>query len=163
MLHRRLKSCELFRLRSDETTRRLLDQAFARIEDLAEMLEGSQRVAELTPETLPDILDGVDDTWWRDPHLAVLRYTFLLLCRRGGGFEQTQDYAAEVLRLYWQVLIRGKESDHIAAFREKYEHWCWELLSRAGLAVVQERGGTSWIKATPFFSAWISLSDYWRE
>ena len=163
MLHRRLESCELFRLHSDDTTRRLLGQAVAGLEDLAETLEGSQRVAEVTLETLPDILDGVDDTWWRDPHHAVLRYTFLLMCRRGAEFERTGDYAAEVLRLYWQVLIRGKDPDHVAAFREKYEHWCQELLSRAGLAVAEERGGTSWIRATPLFGAWISLSDYWRE
>jgi hypothetical protein len=163
MLHRRLQSNKLFRLRSDDTTRRLLGQAVAGIEDLAETLEGSQRVAEVTLETLPDILDGVDDTWWRDPHHAVLRYTFLLLCRRGAEFERTHDYAAEVLRLYWHVLIRGKDPDHVVAFREKYEHWCQELLSPAGLAVVEERDGTSWIRSTPFFSAWISLSDYWRE
>jgi hypothetical protein len=37
------------------------------------------------------------------------------------------------------------------------------LLSRAGLAVVEERDGTSRIRATPFFGTWLSLSDYWRE
>ena len=163
MLHRRLESCELFRLRSDDTTRRLFGQEVAGIEELAETLEGSQRVAEVTLERLPDILDGVDDTWWRDPHHAVLRYTFLLLCRRGAEFERARDYAAEVLRLYWQVMIRGRDPDHVAAFWEKYEHWCQELLSRAGLTVVEERDGTLWIRATPFFGAWISLSDYWRE
>ena len=163
MLHRRLQSCQLFRLRSDDTTQRLFAQAVAGIEDLAESVEGSRRVAEVTLESLPDILDGVDDTWWHDPHHAVLRYTFLLLCRRGNEFERSGDYAAEVLRLYWQVLIRDKEVDHVAAFREKYAHWCQELLSRAGLAVAEERDGTSWIRATPFFDAWISLSDYWRE
>jgi hypothetical protein len=122
MLHRRLGSCKLFRLSSDDTTRRLLGRAVAGIRDLAETLEGSQQVAEVTLETLPDILDGVDDTWWHDPHHAVLRYTFLLLCRRGAEFARTHDYAAEVLRLYWQVLIRGKDPDHVAAFLEKYEH-----------------------------------------
>ena len=57
----------------------------------------------LTLATLPVVLEEIDDPpWERNTEHTVLKYSMYLLCGAGSEFHGTEDYAAEILRLFWQ-------------------------------------------------------------
>ena len=163
MLARPLSKNQLFSLSAGEEALGLYRGVASRVERLASEIKGSGRVSEPSLQTLSEVLAGIDDAFWHDRHHAVLHYTLLLLCRKGGEAQKASDYAAEVLRLFWQVFLKDRTPKAIRGFAEKYEDWCRKVLVQAGLVDAEDRDAELWIAATSFFRTWISLSGYWRE
>jgi hypothetical protein len=130
-----LGSCTLFRLSKGNEAQTLFSDVAEKIQPL---LAGARATASLA--ALPEILEDLDDPYWEDPQNTVLKYSLYLLCHAGAELQSTNDYAAEILRLFWQVLIDEPEHREIRHFNKEYAIWCRELLVRAGLVEAEEGG-----------------------
>jgi len=87
---------------------------------------------------------------------------------RPGEYHGSDDYAAEVLRLFWHVVPGSKERADLRRFVRQYSTWCREVLVRSGLAEAEsvDGGGDQKpakpsapfpLRAGPFFRAWAGL------
>jgi hypothetical protein len=164
-----LEKCLLFSLHEGVNVQRLFQTILPGVEGLASGIRGSREPIKLA--NLPRLLVDFDYAEWQEERNAVLKYTLFLLCLKGGEYEDVRDYAAEILKLFWQVLLPGKERMHIRRFVKQYAIYCRATLARAGLIDIEDAvtaapsapGMPFRMKSSVFLSAWISLSGYWRE
>jgi hypothetical protein len=159
-----LRSCTLFRFSTGEEAQRLFTTLAAGVESARPKARVSRTRIMLTLATLPDVLEEIDlPPGENDAAHTVLKYSMYLLCRAGSDFHGTEDYAAEILRLFWQVLVPSRERAGFRRFVRQYAIWCRELLVRVGLAEDdgQAKGGKPGapfrMRSTPFFKAWARL------
>jgi hypothetical protein len=159
-----LLSCSLFRFSTADEAQRLFATLAARVDAMRPKKTASRTRTMLTLATLPAVLEEIDDPpGERDTDHTVLKYSMYLLCRAGSEFHGTEDYAAEILRLFWQFLVPSRERAGFRRFVRQYAIWCRELLVRAGLAEDDGQatgitpGAPFQIRATPFFKAWSRL------
>ena len=162
----RLGKVPFFRFHSESDTYRLFSEIAPRIEAFRSGGNKSRVVNVLTLLTLPDILEDIAYQEWQDEANTVLKYTLYLLCLKSGQFESTWDYASEILRLFWQVLIPRNTREYVRRFMRRYTIWCRDFLLRAGFVVENEQGapggsgrpGSAFeMRASPFLLQWLSL------
>ncbi len=166
----RLAECDLFRFNPGVEAQRLFGEVAEQVQRMRPPPRASRVRTMLTLGTLPTVLEDVDDPPWADPDHTVLKYSLYLLCRAGRDYHSTADYAAEILRLFWHVLVESKERAALRLFMRQYAIWCREVLVKAGLAeedvpgshgaaaAVPARPGAAFMmRATPFFNAWVSV------
>jgi hypothetical protein len=164
-----LEDCPLFSLHRGDDVQRLFQTIAPGVERLSRGTRGSRKPATL--EDLSRLLEDFDYTEWQEERCTVLKHTLFLLCQKGGAFEDVRDYAAEILKLFWQVLLPEKQRMYIRRFTKQYAIYCRSTLARAGLIEIEAESGDApsapgapfRMKSSAFLSAWISLSGYWRE
>jgi len=163
----KLNRCPVFRFHTGEEAQHLFADLRARIESLRPVSRISRTRTLLTLPTLPDVLEEIDN-WEGDPEHFVLKHTLYLLCHAGGESQGTDDYAAEILRLFWQALVGSKERAELRRFVRQYSIWCREVLVRTGIAEEQAgeggrppqpvKPGTPFrMRATLFLKTWAGL------
>jgi hypothetical protein len=161
----RLTGNPLFRFRNAEETQTLFPDVARRVSALLTEATGKRRPMSL--ENLPRALEELDFAQWRQERSPVLKYTLMLLCEKGGEFEPVRDYAAEVLRKFWQILLESKTRMNVRRFVKVYGLYCRETLYRAGLVEIREeepRVDTEFrMKASAFLGSWLSPSGRWHE
>jgi hypothetical protein len=143
-----LREVALFRFNTGGEAERLFPEISPRVEALRGTSRVSRTVKLLSLPTLPDVLGEIAAREWRDPDNIVLKYTLYLLCLKGQELESTWDYAAEVLRRFWQAILPGKERMHIRRFIRQYSVWCQEFLVRSGLAEEGQDGSPAAVADT---------------
>ena len=162
-----LISCPIFRFDTGDAPQRLFRDVASRIESL----RGKQHIPRartmLTLATLPSILEEIDDDAGDDALHTLLKSSLYLLLHAGGEFQSGEDYAAEVLKLFWEVLLDSSERAEIRRFTKQYAIWCREVLLRAGLAEEEpgaaqamgagKPGAAFRMKASAFFTSWMKL------
>jgi hypothetical protein len=163
-----LSHCPIFRFDTGNEPQRLFKDAAPRIEALRGKQHVSRTRTMLTLATLPSVLEEIDSTG-DDPQHTLLKCSLYLLLHAGGEFWSTEDYAAEVLKLFWQVLLDSRERTEVRRFTRQYAIWCREVLLRAGLA--EEAPGAAHapgagkpgvafrMKASAFFTAWVKPGE----
>ncbi len=162
-----LATCPLFRFSTDDHAQRLFEEVAARVQSLRppSRSQMSRTRTMLTLATLPSVLEEIDDPPRDDREHTVLKYSMYLLCQAGAEYHGTEDYAAEILRLFWQVLLESKERAELRRFVRQYSIWCQEVLVRAGLAEAElapEKAGAPFrMRATAFFKAWVRIGKTW--
>jgi hypothetical protein len=164
-LRAELDRSELFRYSTDDQAQRLFREVAPGLESLRGKTRVSRDIRMLTLAALPAYLDELDDPTWKDPSHMVLKHTLYLLCIKGSEFESTMDYASEVLKLFWRVLLPSQDQADIKRFTRQYTIWCREVIVRGGLAEADSSSSGARdssdapfrIKATPFFKAWAGL------
>lgn len=143
----------------------LFAQATARVESLRPPARSqlSRTKTMLTLATLPLVLEEIDDPPWDDAYHTVFKYSMYLLCRAGDDWHSTEDYAAEILKAFWQVLVRSKERAELRRFVCQYAIWCAEVLVRAGPAEAETEpakpGAPFRLQATPFYRGWVKVGN----
>ena len=159
-----LRSCRLFRLNTGDEAQGLFAAFAASVEAMRPKARASRTRTMLTLATLPTVLEEIDDPpGEQDTEHTVLKYSMYLLCRAGSEYHGTEDYAEEILRLFWQILVPSRERAGFRRFVRQYAIWCRELLVLAGLAEDDGRatgitpGAPFQIRASPFFKAWARL------
>ncbi|HUI70711.1 MAG TPA: hypothetical protein VL354_09300, partial [Spirochaetia bacterium] len=158
-----LAGCPLFRFSTGSDAQSLFKQVAGIVESLRPPVRSQvlRTRTLLTLATLPAVLEEIDDPPWDDVEHTVLKYSMYLLCRAGGDYHSTEDYAAEILRLFWQILVRSRERPALRRFQRQYAIWCQELLIRVGLAEAETEparpGAPFRLRATAFFKAWVTL------
>ena len=127
---------------------------------------GAERVA---LEMLPRLLEDLFFTHWQAKDATVLTYTLCLLHHAGATPQRVSDYAAEVLRLFWQVLLPGKASVHVRSFIENYAVFCRRVLEPLGVVEiegevdrVQPSHARCRMTAGPLLHSFFRLSRYWE-
>ncbi len=127
---------------------------------------GAERVA---LEMLPRLLDDLFFAHWQAKDATVLAYTLCLLHHAGATPQRVSDYAAEVLRLFWQVLLPGKASVHVRSFIENYAVFCRRVLEPLGVVEiegevdrVQPSHARCRMTAGPLLHSFFRLSRYWE-
>jgi hypothetical protein len=133
-----LRETSLVHLSTGSEAERLFAGVAPRVQALRPSGQTSRTGKVLTLLTLPDVLEELAQAEWRDPANHVLTYTLFLLSVKGGSPESTWDYAAEVLKLFWQAVLPDRERMHIRRFCRQYSVWCREFLVRTGLAEEDE-------------------------
>jgi hypothetical protein len=158
-----LHSCKLFRFRTGDEAQRFFKDLAAGVEALRPKSRVSRTRTMLTLATLPTVLEEIDDPPGEDPSHTVIKYSMYLLCRAGSEYHSTADYATEILRLFWQVLVPSRERADFRRFTRQYAIWCRQTLVRTGLAEEngQEKSGRPGapfsMRTAPFFKAWVRL------
>lgn len=163
-----LEDSPLFRLDPGDRARELF-------EEHASLLQGLARsVGKETPslEDLPGILEDLCLKFWKTTDPTILSYTLFMLARAGAIFRPAADYAVEILRIFWQVLVPNHGKKQIARFVDRYEMFCEEILAPAGIVTVSSptaegEGGARGVSVpsrllmmrSRFFDAWVSLVD----
>lgn len=116
----------------------------------------------LTLNELPAFIEDLYFEHWNTPNCTILFYTIYLLSKEGEIFLDVRDYAVEVLRLFWQIILPTKEEEQIEKFIKSYSFFCFDVLYRVGLIDIdrkidEERSMDALfkIKASPFFYEWI--------
>ena len=92
---------------------------------------------DLSLELLPRLLEDLFFAHWQAENATVLTYTLCLLHHGGAAPQRVSDYAAEVLRIFWQVLLPDKADAYIRGFIEKYALFCWEVLEPLGVVEIE--------------------------
>lgn len=147
----------LYSFHETDESRGLFQAIAPRVEALLKESTGKPRTVTLAG--LPKALEELDFAFWRQERCIVLRYTLFLLHHKGGEFGDVGDYAAEVLKKFWQVLLKSKARADVRRFVKVYGIFGRETLGRSGLVEIREedpRSDTRFaMKASPFLEAWI--------
>ena len=124
---------------------------------------------DLSLELLPRLLEDLFFAHWQAENATVLTYTLCLLHHGGAAPQRVSDYAAEVLRIFWQVLLPDKAAAYIRGFIEKYALFCWEVLEPLGVveiegAVDRAQASEARFRVTggPLLHSFFRLSRYWE-
>jgi len=125
-------------------------------------------ISEGTPSSLDDYPRWLENLYFaarKQTDYGLLNICLHLLCSRQDVMEPVRGYAAEVLRLFWQVFVRSKDPDALEAFVEDFAVFCYQILYRGGLIdidpVVTNRNAKKaefGMKPSSFFRSWVSLS-----
>jgi hypothetical protein len=149
-----LAESELFILSSSDRTRELFHEHDTGFTALA------RTVGREAPDfqEMPAIVDDLSLKHWHTTDSTIIAYSFILLLAAGKDFRPADDYATEILRLFWQVLIPNKGKKSILRFQDKYTSYCQKILAAAGL-VQTEAGaeGRCLVKRTRFFEEWVRI------
>ena len=144
--------------------------AFASLQPELEKRFSKQKAGSFNgpPDSLEEFPKWLEDLYSKtqgEADFMLLNIALHLLCSRGEAMEAVQDYAVEVLRLFWQVFLPSKEPEHIEGFVGKFALFCYEILYRGGLAdidpvVLKRTAKTAEFRLRPsaFFRAWASLT-----
>jgi len=118
---------------------------------------------------LPRLLEDLFFASWQARDPIVLTYTLFLLCRAGDTPRSVRDYAVEVLRTFWQVLLPSRARSQLEGFIDKYGLFCWEVLEPLGLIEIEDavdRTGAAEaayrMSGGPLLKAFIRLSPEWH-
>ena len=118
---------------------------------------------------LPRLLEDLFFASWQARDPIVLTYTLFLLCRAGDTPRSVRDYAVEVLRTFWQVLLPSRARSQLEGFIDKYGLFCWEVLEPLGLIEIEDavdRTGAAEaayrMSGGPLLKAFIRLSPEWQ-
>ena len=118
---------------------------------------------------LPRLLEDLFFASWQARDPIVLTYTLFLLCRAGDTPRSVRDYAVEVLRTFWQVLLPSRARSQLEGFIDKYGLFCWEVLEPLGLIEIEDavdRTGAAEaayrMSGGPFLKAFMRLSPEWQ-
>lgn len=113
-------------------------------------------------EAFPETLDDIYDAFWETGDRTVMNYTMYLLRENGAESHAARDYAAEILRIFHQVLIADTEPSTISSFTRRYARFMYGLIIPAGLAKLDGlwdlqdiRRGSFTVRATDFMGAWL--------
>jgi hypothetical protein len=163
------QASELFQLHEGPEVRRLFLDALPRLRASVPGRFAAQ-ASELELSGLPRLLEDMFFDVWQARDPTILTYTLYLLCRKGDAFHSARDYAAELLKLFWQVLLPEKDRSSIERFIRRYAAFCLQVLHPLGLVEIggqaersQSVTGRFRVRASPFFKGWFSLSGYWEE
>lgn len=128
---------------------------------------------ELSLKMLPRIVDDLFFAYWEADDATLLTYTLCLLHHAGSTQHQVSDYACEVLRVFWQVLLPKNTRTQIRGFIEQYALFCWNVLEPLGVVEVDEeiddmpasgrvsRAGFR-MSGGPLLRSFFRLSRYWE-
>jgi hypothetical protein len=163
-----LEDSPIFRFDMGGRARELFEEHASRLAGLARSV-GKETPS---PEELPGILEDLCLKFWKVTDPLILNYTLFMLASAGGVPRPAGDYAMEILRIFWQVVITSRGKKQIARFVDRYEMFCEEILAPAGMVVVsgsnrEGEDGASGVSApsqlmmarSGFFDAWVSLMD----
>ncbi len=163
-LQRPLHKSELFTLEYSE-------EAEAYFTDLLPELMQLQELP--SPLSLSGLHRLIETLYYRDwdlDHPTVFTYTAYMLLKMGDELRSVRDYAAEILRIFWQVILPGKDKKYRELFIERYSMYCYGCLLPLGLIELdreidppQAVDGDYRIKASAFFREWIRPSSFLRE
>ena len=163
-LQRPLHKSELFTLEYSEKS----EAYFTDI--LPELMKLQEEPHLPTLSEFPQLIEDLYYQTWDIDHPTVLTYTTYMLLKIGNEFRDVRDYAVEILRLFWQVIISDKYKKFRDLFIERYAMYCHGCLLPLGLIELdrefdppQAVDGEYRIKATDFFREWIRLSSFLRE
>lgn len=115
-------------------------------------------------DDLPSLIEDLYFKLWKKKDYTVLMYTVYLLHHNGDSHRQVRDYCAEVLRIFWQVLVPSKDPALMEQFNREYNLFCYSVLHRLGL--IELRGtvdtetavsGKFRFRASDFFREWIQF------
>ena len=161
-LLRPLHDSELFTLTGSE-----------KAEDLfTDSLPGLMLLQEEPPplSEFPRLIEKLYYQDWDIDQATILTYTAYMLIMVGDKYIRVRDYAAEILRLFWQVLLPGKDKKYRELFVERYALFCHGCLLPLGLIDLDRKidpveavNGEYRIKASAFFQEWIRPGAYLRE
>jgi hypothetical protein len=118
----------------------------------------ARTVGKETPgfEEMPAIIDDLSLKHWDTTNSTILTYSLMLLLAAGKEFRPADDYASEILRLFWQVLIPNRGKKSIRRFLESYTSYCEKILAPAGL--IETEGGAEGgcrVRRTRFLEEWV--------
>ena len=110
------------------------------------LLELGDELSRLGYETcswlrFPKLIEDLYYSEWPNTDPTVLMYTFYLLGEVGGEYRAVSDYAIEILRIFWQVLLPSRDLEHVRGFVSAYASLCLSVFGRTGL--VDVAGDTS--------------------
>jgi len=107
-------------------------------------------------------LEDLHDETQQQENFTLLNTAFDLLCHRRERSEPVRDYAVEVLRLFWQVLLPGREEVHFRRFHGRFARFAYDVLYTGGLVEIdspvnrlEARQGAYSIRPSAFFHAWV--------
>lgn len=146
-----LARADQVQFRDTEAAREL----FAEIEPGLTSLQEELGVKTLALSRLPSFIDTVFHHELGDEANTCLMYSLYLLDHFGDRFRPASDYASELLRLFWQMLIDDGSDDQIAGFISFYENTVCALLEALGLVETSESGRGPQMKASRFFDEWL--------
>ena len=164
-----LARCPLFRFDTGSDPQRLFAEVAPRVEALRRKEHVSRSRTMLTLATLPSVLEEID-TADDDPHHTLLKCSLYFLLHAGRDYRSTEDYAAAVLKNFWQVLLESREHAEVRRFTRQYAIWCQDVLLRCGLAEEEavssappgagkrgpaKPGAAFRMRASTFFTAWV--------
>jgi hypothetical protein len=125
------------------------------------------RDVELPPPSLEQLPEWLEELYFdtmQDRDFTLLNATLHMLCTRGEVFEGVRDYAAQLLRLFWQVFTPEQQPLQLERFLRRYSRFCYEVLHLGGLAEidpqvspVQARKAVFGMRPSAFLRAWIRL------
>ncbi|OHD81484.1 MAG: hypothetical protein A3J97_00155 [Spirochaetes bacterium RIFOXYC1_FULL_54_7] len=144
-------------------TGKAVQELYARTKtDRANLLHTNNENAGAGLGEYPGILDGIYDEFWNTNDATIMNYTMYLLRENGTRPHLARDYAAEVLRIFHQVLIPDTELATIQSFTRRYARFIHGMVIPAGLAVMDGlyeirdiRHGAFAIRATEFMRVWL--------
>ena len=158
--------CGLFAFLDSPRVRRLYAEALPAIR---ERREASTRISEAVappPEELDELPGWLEELHEETQDLqdyTLLNTAFDLLCHRGDRLEPVRDYAVEVLRLFWQVLLPGRETDHIQRFHGRFARFVHDVLYAGGLVDIdppvnrlEARRAEFALRPSALFRGWVS-------
>jgi hypothetical protein len=162
-----LKDCKVFSFNMTSRAQELFAGLRERIEKLRPGSALFRTRTLLALPTLPQVLEELDD-WPDDGFHHVLKHSLYLLAHAGGEYHGSDDYAAELLRLFWQALLGSRERSEVRRFVRQYSIWCSEVLVRTGLveaepltaeeAGKERRPGAPFrMRATEFLRTWLAV------
>jgi hypothetical protein len=148
--------------------RQLYDELQVELSRRAEELEAAGQEAEappLGPAELPIWMETLYAELADQRDFTLLNISLHLLCSRGESFEPARDYAVEVLRLFWQVLVPGGEPARVERFMRRYGGFCRQVLLAGGFAEIEPgvslarlRAADFGVRPTAFLRVWASLA-----
>lgn len=150
---------ELFSFNSSKAAQSL----FGRFKsDRATFLHIQKEDPDSVLDVYPEALDAIYDAFWDTNDRTVMNYTMYLLRENGDKPHAARDYAAEVLRIFHQVLIPDMEPATITSFTRRYARFMYGMMIPAGLAALDGhweladiRRGSFMVHSTDFMEAWI--------
>ncbi len=150
-----LAESELFVFSSSDRSRELFHEHDAGFTALA------RTVGREAPDfqEMPAIVDDLSLKHWVATDSTIVAYSFILFLAAGEDFKPADDYATEILRLFWQVLIPNKGKKSIQRFLDKYTSYCQKILAPAGLVETKVGSeGMCLARRTRFFEEWVQIA-----
>ena len=158
------KDNDLFKFNNSKLARALFSrQVLPGISTLDEA--GEYMVEQQVEFSLSDLPRLIEDLYFK--HISsgdytILLYTMYLLSQQGESYHKVRDYAVEVLKIFWQVILPSRKKTHIRQFISNYAGFCYNVLYRVGLVEIEQEPDEKdvqkaeySIKASSFFREWL--------
>lgn len=111
-----IEDCELFTVHADSE----LDRILADRKDEYALAVPKGTKGAIGIERLGHILERATKEFFGGSVRTVLTYSVYLLLEAGGEYRPVSDYASELLKGLWQVLIPDRSADQVANFIRSY-------------------------------------------
>jgi len=157
----------LFKINNSGLARDLFaKQVLPRISGLQEAAEYLvEHQVEFSLSDLPRLIEDLYFKHMGGEDYTVLLYTMYLLYKKGGSYQKAKDYAIEVLKTFWQVILPSKGKKYIEQFSKSYARFCYVVLYRMDLVEIEQEPvekeatkGEYCMKASSFFREWLVFS-----